>query len=393
MVLSIFSAFIGTYLFLKNHFAKISALVGAVLYIYNPYFLWDLYKRGSVGEVLALGIVPFVLYFIDSEKRVVASILTALLITSHNTLAILFLPFILLYFVLIETSRKTNAKVVISRLFIFLAISLGISAFFWLPIIFELPLTVFSTTTVSEYGKYFVSDSAAVGIIPIFVLIASIIVMLIKRTYSLVLYFMVIVAIISVFFSWQISSFFWTDQLLGKFVQFPFRFLSLFVLAVAYLGAFVFSAVTKYIPIFAFFCIGFIIVAAAPFIKNIESKDVRDDIYSTNMDTTTVKNEYMPIWVKDTPRSLAENQIERVDESTVQINTIYWPGHIVRINEEEVPIDYSTDQGVMRVETGEAIGNISVSFGETGLRKMGDIISIIAVTVACVLVLRKPKYV
>jgi len=56
------------YLWLSRFFDKLSSLVGALFYLYTPYHLFDLYKRGSIGEVLAIGILPFILWQIERKS-------------------------------------------------------------------------------------------------------------------------------------------------------------------------------------------------------------------------------------------------------------------------------------------------------------------------------------
>src|SRR3989338_2742945 len=63
----IFSSFF-CFLWLKKKFDNFSSLVGSTLYLYFPYHLWDVYKRGSVGEVLALAIVPFIFWQIERNS-------------------------------------------------------------------------------------------------------------------------------------------------------------------------------------------------------------------------------------------------------------------------------------------------------------------------------------
>lgn len=393
LLLSILSAFLGMFIFLKNHFSKLSALVGACLYIYSPYFLLDVYKRGSVGEVLALGIVPLILFFLDLDKRVIAAILTAWLLISHNTLALLFLPFILMYLIITEMSQKNSKKIFLSRIGIYCVLSFGVSSFFWLPVLVELPLTVFKNTTVSNFTEYFVFNYSQIGIINSLIFPSSLLFVFIKKKYSLILYFMLGVAFISLFLSLEISTFFWSSDFLGKIVQFPFRFLSLFIFAAAYLGAFLFSSVKRYRLVFAGLFVGFIILAAFPIISDVKHTNVEDLFYSTNVDTTTVKNEYMPQWVQTFPTTIPIQKVERVDKDIVQINTIYWPGHEVLVNDKKLPIDYSNSQGVMRVSTPDSIEKIVVSFQETAIRLISDCISILSLILATFLLFRKYKYV
>lgn len=393
LVLSIVSGFIGMFLFLTKHFSKISAVVGACLYIYSPYFLWDIYKRGSIGEVLVLGIVPVILYSIDSDQRVIASLLTAAVIISHNTLALLFLPFILLYMLITQLSQKVHLKIILLRLLIFSISALGVSAFFWVPAITELQFTVFGNTTISNFQEYFLSNQFLVGVINVVILISLLIYLIFKRKYSLVLYLMLCTSLLSLFLSYGISSFLWSSSFLGKLVQFPFRFLSIFTLATAYLGAFLFSKVKEYTLLLAIICIGFIIVNIFPFISNVQIKEVTDSYYSTNVDTTTVRNEYMPRWAKTVPQNLPAREIEHIDKNTVQVNTIYWPGYSVLVDGKKVPIDYSNEHGLMRVATTEPLEKIAVTFQETTLRLMSNIFSLLSLGFTAILLFKKNAYV
>ena len=133
-----------TFLWLSKLFNKFSSTVGALVYLYSPYHIFDLYKRGSVGEVLALSIVPFILWQIERRSLFFTSLSIALLILSHNILATLFIPIIVLYSLL---KFRTPASTIYPLL-----LGLGLSAFFWIPAIYDLQYTVFLETTVSEWG-------------------------------------------------------------------------------------------------------------------------------------------------------------------------------------------------------------------------------------------------
>ena len=100
LILSLVSSSIFTYLWLRKLFDNLSSLVGSFFYTYFPYHLFDVYKRGSVGEVLSLAVVPFVLWQIERNSLFWSSIGIALLILSHNSLAVLFLAVILIYMAL-----------------------------------------------------------------------------------------------------------------------------------------------------------------------------------------------------------------------------------------------------------------------------------------------------
>src|ERR1700722_14282859 len=52
--LSLVGSSLFTYLWLRKLFARFPSFVGALFTLYLPYHLYDVYKRGSVGEVFAL---------------------------------------------------------------------------------------------------------------------------------------------------------------------------------------------------------------------------------------------------------------------------------------------------------------------------------------------------
>jgi hypothetical protein len=384
-ILSIVSAFIGSYLWLHNHFSKFASILGATLYIYHPYFLWDIYKRGSVGEILALGLIPLILYLIDRDKRLFASILTGLLLISHNTLSLLFTPFILIYLFISEKSLIRTVS--------FTIISLGISAFFWVPAMVELPLTVFSTTTISNFSEYLVSNLFLAGPFHIFIAIAALIYSIINRKRSWVVYMMIFFLFISLFLAYPISQFLWTDTVLGKFIQFPFRFLSVSIVCFSYLGAFLFNSITSNKNIITFVSVVAIIAIVIPFLLKVEHIDKPDDYYATNVDTTTVKNEYMPKWVNTFSDQLSQQKIERVNADTLQINTIYWPGHKVVVDGSEVPVDYNNEYGFMRIKTNSPPESVKVNFQETPLRIAADAVSILFLAVTMIFIRYKTPYV
>lgn len=116
-----------------------SGPVAAVIYTYFPYRLFDIYKRGSLGESMAFIFLPLIFYLIDKRKTVLTAIATAALITSHNVLAFMFFPVIIIY--------SRNLKMIL--------LALLLSAWFWLPAIYDLQFTKASLVQVADFSKYF----------------------------------------------------------------------------------------------------------------------------------------------------------------------------------------------------------------------------------------------
>ncbi len=113
--------------------------IAAVVYTYFPYRLFDVYKRGSLGEAVAFIFLPLIFYLFDRKKIVLAALATAGLITSHNVIALIFLPVIFFY--------SRSLKLVL--------LALLLSAWFWLPALYDLQFTKASTIAVSDFNQYF----------------------------------------------------------------------------------------------------------------------------------------------------------------------------------------------------------------------------------------------
>jgi len=403
------------YLWLSRFFDKFSSFVGSIFYLYTPYHLFDLYKRGSVGEVLALAILPSILWQMERKNLFLSSIGIAFLIISHNTLAVLFLGLIILYMSL-DIYISKDKKQTLKKYLLMVMFGLGISAFFWIPAFLELQYTIFSQTQVSNWGNYF-ANLNLIGVSTLFVLLLTIIFFLtgrIKISKHRLTVLLLIIGIMSVIFSSSLSTALW-NIFPVSFIQFPFRLLSLAIVSVSFLIACVISVSPKKlkIPIIVLSLI-FLVLSAKPFLTPSEFFDKGEGFYATNMDTTTVKNEYMPKWVKQNP---VERNVEKVeivegigivnnisydskkisfniearDDIKVRINTVYYPGWKVYIDNKESQIYYENEKGVMDISVLSGNHVVEASFVETPMRLLSDMISLVSVFTLLAFILIESK--
>jgi hypothetical protein len=387
--LSLVSSALFSFLWLRKRFENLSSFIGSLVYLYFPYHLWDVYKRGSLGEVLALAIVPFILWQIERNSLFFVSVGIAFLILAHNTLAILFLPLIILYFWFCKKSVK---KILLTLLF-----GLGISCFFWLPALYERKFVIFDKIMVSDYNGYFIKlqDLNLIGLTFLISFLLSFI--FIKKIKDKNYWLFFVASVVSLFFIFQVSQFIW--PIIASYIQFPFRFISVLVLTSAFFVSYQLNVLgKKYRMILIAIYIIVLAFGARSFIYPKETTNLPDTFYSTNVDTTTVKNEYMPIWIKKIPDSLPLEKIivlkgnakiskptangnmisfdiSAKNKSLVLINTVYYPGWKVNIDKKETKIDYK-NSGLIQflVEPGSRV--IQVKFTETPLRLFADIFSI-----------------
>ncbi|HSW87682.1 MAG TPA: 6-pyruvoyl-tetrahydropterin synthase-related protein [Candidatus Saccharimonadales bacterium] len=397
------------FFWLRKLFSILAAFVGAVCYVLFPYHLFDVYQRGSVGEVVALTIVPFIFWQIERRSLLYISIGIASLILAHNTLALLFLPIIVIYIFL---KKVFSIKYIIASV----GLGLGLVAFFWIPALYDKQFTIFDSTSVSDYTQYFLTTKNF-GIVGLFTLMVGILGVgyTFKKNWKNDLFFLVLIYI-GLFFSLPISSFLWNLLPLPQLVQFPFRFLSIAILGTAFFIAYMINTMKTSLKfIIAFLSIFLIYVAAWQYLSPKNYQTYPDSYYATNQDTTTVKNEYMPKWVKQIPLSTPQRMVEVVTgnavisnivsnygnklqftvhvpkQSTLRVNIIYFPGWDIFINNKEYAFTYNNPQGVMEVSLSPGDYIVTARFGETQVRAISDFVSLVGLCMIIVLAIKSFK--
>ena len=191
--------------------------------------------------------------------------------------------------------------------------------------------------------------------------------------------------------------------MLSKTVQFPYRFLALGAIYGCWIVAAATGAVrgTKRFVLVVLFGV-LAIFPAIKFLGNIAYVDYPESYYSTNEATTTVANEYMPIWAAEQLKDRAntplrvyrgnahitygavstrkiEASITASEASTIQVNTIYYPGWGIILDGSLAQFDWKNSQGVMRFTVPPGSHTVIVEFRETVLRFVGDVISVVSI--------------
>ncbi|MFH2085974.1 MAG: 6-pyruvoyl-tetrahydropterin synthase-related protein [bacterium] len=126
-------------LFRKN---KLFATVAAIFYLTTPYFLLNIFVRGALGEFMAISFMPWILLSLQDLSvrkglRWYHPLPYFFMFIAHNFLSFLFLP---IYFLVVMQYRKIWKTSIAS-----LVLSLGLAAFFVLPMLLERNL-LFSVT-------------------------------------------------------------------------------------------------------------------------------------------------------------------------------------------------------------------------------------------------------
>lgn len=270
------------FLWLEKKFSFLISLMGTLLYLYFPYHLTDMNQRGSLGEMLSLAIVPFVLWNIERKSVWWVSLGIALLLLAHNTLALLFIPFIFVYGFLIY--RKIESLI---PMYLF---GIGMATFFILPALLDQRYTQFGTTVVADTPSFLINT---VGMVIILVLSIFGYWMFMKRN-AYVPMVLVGITLLTCVLMWNGSSFLWTQQLLLKYVQFPMRFLSILIVTIPLIIVYVLKGTSKKLQVLCLVLVSGLSIASSWMNKPQIIRYLPDGFYTTNESSTTTRNEYLP---------------------------------------------------------------------------------------------------
>ena len=437
VILSAFFMFILSKLLWKNAWAGI---ISSVLYVYLPYRMVDLYVRGSIGESLSFALFPLLFYLavrlIKKPSFLLISctaIVISILITTHNIMAVLFLP---AYTVLALIYAIFENKKAIESLFISIILGFSLSAFFWIPAIFEKSYILLSQIPIADRNLYFVSFkqlifsswgygiptssdafSYQLGLVNIIIFAASFLSALAfvikgksKSYYVGVAYLLIVFIILYSFLLFSPSKFLWENIPLLSEINYPWIILGILGFSISLLAGFFSRHVFGKCLIIVLGIIA--IFTVLPYAKPTKYINNLDSYYLTNDATTTSSNELMPLWVKKIPSQRVGKKAEIISgkgviselfsnskqldlsinastEITIRINTIYYPGWKAYVDGKNVKINYSNDLGVMIVPVSFGYHAVSVKFEETSLRLISDILSAVSIIAVVFLIVKR----
>lgn len=385
---SVIGSTVFLYKWLRTYFDNQAALLGALGFVWNPYLIFDIYRRGSVGEIFSFFFIAMLLFSIARRKTVLFSVAFFFLILSHNSLAFLYTIFIILYLIVIKKLKMFIVPIILG---------VGMATFFWFPALYERRFIVFDQTKISMPSDYFITPSTIwlLGLPGILALILSLTVKVksVEKNLFLILYVMCVALAL------PLSAGVWNIKLMESLIQFPFRFLALGQIVGAWFIAFISQHhQKKRIGIIGIFISGFVLQLFTGF-NLVTYQSHPEPYYTTNQATTTVKDEYLPYWVSQKPTQRSGQRVEffqgsgtiqyriqnlqsvdvdilATDDSILQINTIYYPGWGVTIDNEWIAPDYQNSFGVMRVPVPKGPHRLTAAFRETVPRFLADIMSL-----------------
>src|SRR3990167_7460265 len=330
------------YVLIKEIWGKLAGLTAALFYTFLPYRALDIYVRGALAEAFSFVWLPFILWSfyklnkLKAQRYIFSSaVLLALLMITHN---LVFLPFMLILpiYLLFLFLKIPEKKLFVVDCLISIVLALGLSAFFWIPAIFEKKFTLVDQlllTNLADFRIHFVylqqlwnwtwgfGGSAAgladgisfkIGKLHIIVSLATFMLalaLLVKSkklsklsivNYQLSIVF-VLLFILSAFMTTFYSKFVWEIIKPLAYLQFPWRFLMFTGLfSSALTGALIYLLRVTIFRLLAFFLL--MILLLLPNLKLFKPEsyrfDLTDEIATSkstiNWDVSKTSFEYTP---------------------------------------------------------------------------------------------------
>jgi len=388
---SVIAGAFGLFFWLQLFFGPLASFIGASTFLFSPYLLYDLYKRGSVGELLATGVAMLTLFIVEKRWRILVPFCIFILLISHNTLALVFSLFFFIY-------------IVVKKEFSFLvpmAIGVMMSSFFWIPAFFERSFVRFNELSVSNPFDFFgISFMLFYTSIP-FLLGLIYMVVHRKKEYTKENWFFIITFLVAGFFALPISGIFWKLPILSQFFQFPYRWYALWLIVGPWLVGSMIESFREKEKFISIAVIGVICVLTSyGFLTKAKSEVHEEGYYTTNEATTTVADEYMPKWVIEKPEKRSNEKLEFFDgrgvflnteistkkivtkikaeeDSIIQINTVFYPGWGATLDGKPVEVSGQNPRGLMHILVPKGEHLLFVEFRETVFRFIADVLSAI----------------
>ena len=452
------------YLFAREFWDETGGVIAGLLYIYAPYHALNIYVRGAIAELWAYAFIPLAFLasykiFLSLESYValkssskkhletkkliwfwvcISAVAHAAIIISHNLTAMMTTPFLFVFAVFLYIKLRSADKLH-KPYFIFLGLLIGVllSAFYWLPVLFEIRFTnVLSVIGGgSDYKDHFVClpqfwnspwgfggsvpgciDGLSFKIGKLHILLALISLMALpmfrkeKTKFQLSILFAIFL-LISTFFTIKESKFIWDIIPHMVFFQFPWRFLTLVSFLLSFIGGAIIYFLPKEKKVLRMGAAG-LIIAGVIFhnsklfspqrVVATNAEDITSK-YALTWTASKISDEYMPggfalplysgavpankiVKNKDViVTSIAEKTqiasfVVNAKKSTdLFINLAYFPGWHVYVDNNQITFKYSGDGLIVPIPKGQH--RVDIKFTQTPIEKLGNAISLTGVII------------
>lgn len=434
---TIFSVFT-FYYWSKSHFSRLAALTGSVIFALAPFRILSLFVTGQIGVTASLAFIPLLFLGIDQviNKSRFGQVLIAVslfgLLTSHLITLVVFVPLIIWYlgYKLIADNKPINAKTLLPSF----VLGIGLSASFIMPLLFQINWLRMGKASMVDYKDHWVSLSQLIYSnwgygyskpgyqddlsfqlgISIWICLGLALTILI-RTLAVnrkvdnqsIIYGSGVVGILllSLFLMLQNSQFIWQLFPFLAYLQYPWRFLALAILAGSMLSVWVINMLNN--KVLALILITLSLVNIRNYRQPWTPDRYTDQDYQQEpglmTGSTDISWELLPVWVDkpltNRPATILatnpESQIQVIKETKytstkhfltiesskpqlLDFNLYYLPSWNVFINGNKAQTRPS-DQGLLSVIIPQGSIDVLVELGKTPIEQMSDLVSLISV--------------
>jgi hypothetical protein len=132
------------YLFARSLYGERAGLMAGLAFAFAPYLANDALQRYALNEILALSLMPFVLWTfgrlattsLDLRRVVVAALACVALVLTHSLMMLMFAPLLLGYLLVLWWSMG-RPRALVGQAALAGGLALGLAAFFWWPFVAE----------------------------------------------------------------------------------------------------------------------------------------------------------------------------------------------------------------------------------------------------------------
>lgn len=446
------------YLLGRHLWGEWGGFLTSVVYTYSPYRASDLYSRGAMGESWAFVFMPLIILSILNlvkkptlRNAAFLSLNLAGLLSTHNITSLIFLPFAagtgLVAFML--TRRISDLKKLIPLAILGLFWGVAIAGFFFLPVVFEkgyahtesmlsgyfnylahfvtikqLFFTAFWGFGSSEIGA---TDDLSFFVGPVHLLLLMLVLVIAtikiirKRSDKLSLYPFIFIffGFVALFLTHQKASIIWQYVSILKYLQFPWRFLTVstffFALASGFLIYVLKDSSKKYLSLGL---LSFLLLFNLAYFRPLRWIDIEPfEKFSGpfwDKQMTISIFDYLPIYSALPPASEAplypvattgsfgmtdyqkkSNSIRFTAQAKVptqiRLQQFDFPGWKVWVNGEVVSHDHNNELALITFTVPAGNNQVIAKLTETPVRMMGDFLTAIGIFTALYVLLSK-KY-
>jgi hypothetical protein len=446
---------ISMYFLAKEFFGKWGGVISGIFYVWAPYHSVDIYVRGAMNE--AWGIIFFPAILASSYKLLTQTqnkkrniIFLALswvgLLLSHNLMALIFAPVFAGWCLIWLLKDKKNFIINSVRIIFAGILALGLAAFFTLPVTFEQNL-VHTESLVQgyyEYGAHFATTaqllfsrfwgygpsvweandgmSFQVGMLhsSISIVVVTIIAFLILRqirktkklkidSWMMVAVYFFIVGWFAVFMIHNKSTPIWLHISPLRFVQFPWRFLTLVILSFSFIAGSLVLIIPKKLNFLIFAIVGGVVIFSWNFFNVQHNKlgPLTDTQKFTgaawDLQRTAGIYDYLPKTAVTAPKAPMTNFVEILvgqavssniklgtntdsfninvmQNAEVRIGVFQFPDWKVFLDGKEIPtfIPKTEEWGRIHILIPVGQHSVKVRLYDTPVRTIGNVISIVS---------------